>query len=81
MEVTKTMCIMARGGRSGVFIADTIFIDGITHVVFEWELQPDGSEKPIHLVKLDPRYFHPVVGQGDATHMYEHPISDPRVFD
>lgn len=80
-EVTKIRCLISRAGRIGHFEADVIFIDNIPHVVFEWELQADGSEKPIYLVRLDPQYFHPLPGWGDVTHMYEFPIEDPRKFD
>ena len=79
MEVTKTRCLISRSGSIiGHFNADTIFIDGIPHVVFEWEVSPDGSRKPLHLVALDPKYFRPLPGWGEVTHLYEFPISDPR---
>jgi len=37
MDVTKTWCLISRGGKvAGHFVADTVFIDEIPHVVFEW---------------------------------------------
>ncbi len=82
MEITKTRCLISRSGKiAGHFNADTIFIDSIPYVVFEWERQSDGTEKPAHIVRLDPQYFHPLAGWGEATHMYEHPVIDPRAFD
>ena len=81
-DVTKTLHTLSRAGKTiCTLITDTIFIDGIPHLVFEWEPQSDGSEKPVLLVRLDPQYLHPVVGQGNATHSYEHPVEDPRQFD
>lgn len=29
-----------------------VFLSGVPHVVFEWERQPDGSEKPVHVIAL-----------------------------
>ncbi len=82
MDITKTRCTVVRRGRSiGYFNVDTIFIDGIPHVVFEWETQPDGAMIPRCLVELDPQYFHPLPGWKDVKHLYELPVTDPLVFD
>jgi len=82
MDVTKTWCLISRGGKvAGHFVADTVFIDEIPHVVFEWEYRPDGSRDPVHLVPLDPKYFHPLLGWGEVTQIYEMPVEDPRALD
>lgn len=79
MEVIKVRCTVERAGLNvGQFNADVVFIDKIPHAVFEWEPQPDGSEKPVHLVALDPSKLHPLPGWKDATHLYELPVKDPR---
>ncbi|TLM64572.1 MAG: hypothetical protein FDZ69_11595 [Deltaproteobacteria bacterium] len=81
MEVTKVRCIVERAGLNvGHFDADMIFISDIPHVVFEWEPQSDGTEKPVHLVALDPQKLHPLPGWGEVTHLYELPVKDPRNF-
>ena len=59
--------------------ADSVIIDGIPHVVFEWEQTPEG-EIPAVTVALDPKYLHPLPGWGEVTHLYEFPIEDPRPF-
>lgn len=82
LDILKTTCTVLRGGlTAGIFEADTIFIGDIPHVVFDWEQQPDGSEKPAHLVALDPRYFHPMQVQGETKYLYEFPVTDPRALD
>ena len=79
--VTKIRCLVSRAGLiAGHFDADMIFIGGVPHVVFEWEPQPDGSEKPVHVVALDPKQLHPLNGWGEITHLYESPVEDPRKF-
>lgn len=81
MDVTKVRCLVSRvGSVVGHFNADMIFISGVPHVVFEWEGEADGSEKPCHLVALDPKFLHPLPGWGEVTHLYELPIKDPRSF-
>ena len=79
MAVTKCMCTVIRAGQNvGMFEADLMFINGIPNVVFEWEPQPNGSEKPRHLVALDPARLHSLKGWGKVTHSYELPVADPR---
>lgn len=82
-KVTTTRCIVSRGGQGLDHCdCDTIFIDQIPHVVFEWEPQPDGSRKPIHLVRLDPQYLRSMSASSDSNHMmYQLPIEDPRPLD
>ena len=76
-EVTKTRCVVSgRNGSLDHCEMDTIFIDQIPHVVFEWEPQPDGSRKPIRLVRLDPKHFHSM-SQSGGNHIYERPIEEP----
>lgn len=78
MDITKTRCLISRAGQVvGHFNADTIKIDGDIYLVFEWS--PD--QKPMHLVRLDPSYLHPLEGWGEVTWMYEVPVADPRAFD
>ncbi len=79
MTVVRTRCTVCRGGRNiGDATLDTIFIEGVPHLVFEWQRLDDGSEKPSHLVALNPTFFHPWQGWGDATFIYESPVNDPR---
>ena len=81
MEVTKVHCLVSRAGSIvGHFNADMVFISGVPHIVFEWEPQPDGTEKPAHLVALDPALLHPLLGWGEVTHSYEGPVVDPRML-
>lgn len=76
--VVKTRCLVSRAGKVvGQFDCDTIFINRVPHVVFEWEYREDGSEVPIHLVPLDPQYFHPLPGWQGVQYMYEFPVTDP----
>lgn len=71
-------CLVDRAGRTiGHFHADMIFIQEVPHVAFEWEVSPNGDERPVHLAELDPRFLHKVQDQL-IDYMYEYPVKDPR---
>ncbi|HFF3032674.1 TPA: hypothetical protein ACGCGJ_001188 [Stenotrophomonas maltophilia] len=73
MEVLITRCLVQRGGRMlGHCEADTVIIDGVPHVVFEWE-----GDEPAVTAPLDPSRWHQFP-DGQATHLYELPVVDPR---
>ncbi len=79
MGSVKTHCIVCREGRTmGTADLDTVFVEGIPHVLFEQEPMGDELEKRVYRVRLDPQFFHPWEGWGEATFTYENPISDPR---
>ncbi|MBP2652585.1 MAG: hypothetical protein H6Q73_154 [Firmicutes bacterium] len=75
-EVLKTQCIVKRAGKSLVAIVDTIYIDEIPHLVFEWQQQTDGTEKPAYMVPLDPQYFSRIPGE-KVNAVYKNPVDDP----
>lgn len=77
MPVPKTRCIIERAGQHAHYDCDTVFIDGIPHIVFEWQQTPEG-EKPAVVAKLDPQYFHDLPGWGEVKYLYENPVKDPR---
>lgn len=79
MEYDKTHHTLMRNGRNlGTFHTDTIFIKSIPHLVLEWIVAPDGSEKPAHdPIPLDPSR-HVLLGWKDCKYMYEFPVEDPR---
>ena len=79
MKYERTHHILNRNGKSvGHVQTDTIFINDIPHLVMEWEVCSDGTEKPAHdPVPLDPAYHHEI-NWSDCKYMYELPIDDPR---
>ena len=81
MEVTTVRCLVSRGGSIvGFANADLVFISGVPHVAFDWEVEADGDARPIHLVELDPQLLLPLPPIGDVTHLYRIPVADPRPF-
>jgi len=82
MDVFKTRCVVTRDRVfMGHFDLDTIFIDGIPHVVFDWDIDPNGLEKPVNPVPLDPQHFHELKGWEKLQYLYERPVEDPRQLD
>ena len=79
MKYEKTHHVLIRQGETvGHVQTDTIFIDSVPHLVFEWDVYPDGTEKPSHPpVALDPSKHH-VIGWDNCKYMYELPVEDPR---
>lgn len=74
----KVRCLISRAGNTAHYDADLAYISGVPHVVFEWDVRPGGAEVPAISVALDPRHLHPLNWSGGVTHLYEHPIADPR---
>lgn len=68
---------LVRAGRTiGYMIGDLLLTDHGPFLVLEWEDRPDGAY-PTTAVSLDPAALHALPG-GPPTHLYEHPIDDPR---
>jgi hypothetical protein len=75
--VHKVWHTLLRGGlNAGHFVSDLLLTDHGPFLVLEWEDRPDGSY-PVVAVRLDPAALHPVLIE-DASHLYEHPVEDPR---
>ena len=79
MAYEKTRHTLVRDGRNlGHFETDTIFIDSIPHLVLEWIVFRDDTEKPAHPpIPLDPARHH-VLGWKNCKYLYEFPVEDPR---
>ena len=78
MKVFVTRCTVERAGRNmGHFNCDTIFLNEIPHIVFEWQESSEG-EIPAITVALDPQHFHPLEGWNEVQYLYENPVKDPR---
>lgn len=82
MEYEKTWHLFTSDGKEFWHAeTDTIFINSIPHLVFEWEVHLDGSEKPAHSpVRLEPSKHH-ILGWEGCKYMYELPVDDPRKID
>jgi hypothetical protein len=76
MEIFKTWCEISSHGWTSHHAVDTVIIDEIPHLVFEWKETPDGK-MPAVTVPLDPKRLYPVLND-NATHLYELVIQDPR---
>jgi hypothetical protein len=72
-RVSKVYHFMNHSGRHGYYESDLIFIDGVPHIVIEWN-----GKEPDTTVALDPVEL---VGPDSAeSYFYGPAIEDPRPF-
>lgn len=80
MEVHKCRHILLRAGQNvGHCVSDLVFLEGVPHIVIEWEDRPAGQH-PAVTVKLDPEKLHPL-NWPEVKYLYELPVEDPRSLD
>ncbi len=80
MEVHKCRHTLTRAGQNiGHCDSDLVFIDGVPHLVIEWEDRQDGPH-PAVTVKLDPEKLK-VLDWPGVKYLYEMPVEDPRRLD
>jgi hypothetical protein len=63
-----------RGGTTGLYRGDLVFIKSVPHLVFEWRKTKEG-DVPDRTVALDPARLHVLPENEDYT--YDDPITDP----
>jgi hypothetical protein len=73
----KTHHLLTRKGVTvGHFQTDTVFVDGVPHLIFEWAVTPQG-EIPAFSVRLDPKHLSEL-NWPNCKYLYSLPVEDPR---